>query len=119
MWRFFQSRAGIEIVQNLKRCDVKLSEEVARQKSASSSKFEGKTFVVTGTLGNHSRSEMEDLIRRLGGKATSVVSKNTDYVVAGSNPGSKLDKAKELGVEILSEADLERWLAEVGSRQSA
>ena len=112
MWSFFQSRAGTQIVRNLKRCDVKLSEEVAREKSASSSKFEGKAFVVTGTLGNHSRSEMEDLIHRFGGKATSVVSKNTDYVVAGSNPGSKLDKAKELGVEILSEADLERWLEE-------
>ena len=91
---------------------MKLSEEVARQKSASSSRFEGKTFVVTGTLAHHSRSEMEDLIRRLGGKATSVVSKNTDYVVAGSNPGSKLDKAKELGVEVLSEADIEQWMEE-------
>jgi DNA ligase (NAD+) len=111
-WSFFQSRAGIEIVQNLKRFKVKLSEEVARQKSASSSKFEGKTFVITGTLSHQSRSEMEGLIRRLGGKATSVVSKNTDYVVAGSNPGSKLNKAKELGVEILSEADLEQWLKE-------
>ena len=91
---------------------MKLSEEVARQKSASSSKFEGKTFVVTGTLAHRSRSEMENLIHRLGGKATSVVSKNTDYVVVGSNPGSKLDKAKELGIQVLSEADLERWLEE-------
>ncbi len=91
---------------------MKLSEEVARQKSASSSKFEGKTFVVTGTLVHHSRSEMEDLIHRLGGKATSVVSKNTDYVVVGSNPGSKLDKAKELGVEVLSEAEIEQWMEE-------
>jgi DNA ligase (NAD+) len=52
------------------------------------------------------RAEMEELIRRLGGKTASSVSKKTDYVVAGANPGSKLDKALELGIEVLSEQDI-------------
>jgi DNA ligase (NAD+) len=106
---FFQSKAGIETIRHLRKHGVKMSEEVAREKPADSIKFEAKTFVVTGTMNNYSRAEMEELIRRFGGKTASSVSRNTDYVVAGSNPGSKLEKAKELGVEVISEADVERW----------
>ena len=62
----------------------------------------GKTFVLTGTL-SRPRHEIEELIEKYGGKTSSSVSKNTDYVLAGENAGSKLDKAKELGVQILSE----------------
>ena len=109
---FFQSRAGAETVENLRKLGVRLSEDIARKKSAGGSRFAGKTFVVTGTMEHFSRSEMEDLIRKLGGKAASSVSKSTHYVVAGSNPGSKLDKAKDLGIETLSEADIERWVEE-------
>jgi DNA ligase (NAD+) len=53
---------------------------------------------------------MEELIRKLGGKTSSAVSRNTDYVVAGSNSGSKLDKAKELGIKILSEDEFEKMI---------
>jgi DNA ligase (NAD+) len=109
---FFQSRAGAETVENLRKVGVRLSEDIARKKSAGGSRFAGKTFVVTGTMEHFSRSEMEDLIRRLGGKAASSVSKSTHYVVAGASPGSKLNKAKDLGIEILSEADIERWVEE-------
>ncbi|HEY8505789.1 MAG TPA: BRCT domain-containing protein, partial [Gemmataceae bacterium] len=70
----------------------------------------GKTFVVTGTLSRYSREEIESLIKRLGGKATGSVSKNTDYLIAGENAGSKLAKAKELGVEIISEDDFDRMI---------
>ncbi len=107
---FFQSRAGKETIDNLRKHGVKLSEDLPRKTNIGGSGFEGKTFVVTGTMEHFSRNELEDHIRRLGGKATSSVSKSTDYVVAGANPGSKLDKAKALGIEILSEADIERWL---------
>jgi DNA ligase (NAD+) len=108
--RFFQSQAGTRIVENLKRHGVKLSEENIRQKPAGGSGFEGKTFVVTGTLSHYSRTEIEELIRRHGGKTTSTVSKKTDYVVAGTDAGSKLDKARELGVAVIGEAEVEQWL---------
>jgi DNA ligase (NAD+) len=67
--------------------------------------FEGKTFVITGTMERFSRAEIEEHIQRLGGKTSSSVSKNTSFVVAGRDPGSKLDKAKKLGIEVLSEED--------------
>ena len=72
----------------------------------------GKTVVLTGTLVNYSRQEAAELVRSLGGRVTSSVSRNTDYVVAGTNPGSKLTKAQELGIPILTEDDLEGFLKE-------
>ncbi len=65
----------------------------------------GKTLVVTGTLEKFSRSEIEKLIKDLGGKAAGSVSKKTDYLVCGEDAGSKLEKAKELGVKVLSEGE--------------
>jgi DNA ligase (NAD+) len=76
----------------------------------SQSKLDGKTIVVTGTMARFSRAQMEELIRNSGGKTTSTVSKRTDYVIAGDNPGSKRDKAKELGIEVLSEEEFEKML---------
>ena len=70
----------------------------------------GKTLVVTGTLARYSRDEIESLIQQLGGRAASSVSKNTDFVVAGDKAGSKLDKAKQLGVPVIDEAEFERLL---------
>ena len=70
----------------------------------------GKTFVVTGTLARYSREEIEDLIKKLGGKATGSVSKKTDYVVAGEKAGSKLDKASELGVQVLTEDEFDKLI---------
>ena len=71
----------------------------------SNSKFAGQTFVFTGELGQMSREEAEEKVRALGGKATGSVSKSTSYVVVGENPGSKIEKAKKLGVKILSEKE--------------
>jgi DNA ligase (NAD+) len=69
----------------------------------SSNKLANKTFVLTGTLESLSRDQAKDRIRELGGDVSSTVSKNVDYVVAGSEPGSKLQKAQDLGVEIINE----------------
>ena len=68
-------------------------------------KAEGKTFVLTGTLAGLTRDEAKAKIREIGGSVSSSVSKNTDFVVAGENPGSKYDKAKKLGVKILDEEE--------------
>ena len=70
----------------------------------------GKTFVVTGSLEQYTRDEIHDLIAQHGGRATSSVSKKTDFLVAGQSAGSKLQKAEQLGVKILSEADFSRLL---------
>ena len=70
-------------------------------------KLEGKTFVITGSLEKFTRKEIEDLIEKHGGKASGTVSKKTDYLVAGENAGSKLKKAQELGIKIISEKEFE------------
>jgi DNA ligase (NAD+) len=73
--------------------------------------FGGRTFVLTGTLESLTRDEAKDLIRQLGGKVTSSVSKNTDYVVVGAEPGSKAVEAERLGVKILTEKDFQKLVA--------
>ena len=71
----------------------------------------GKTFVLTGTLPTYSRDEAKKMIEDAGGKVTGSVSKKTDYVVAGADAGSKLDKAKELGVTVIDENQLQKLLS--------
>lgn len=72
--------------------------------------FDGKTFVITGTLDSMSRDEAKEEILQRGGKVSSTVSSKTNYLLAGENPGSKMDKARELGVEILSEIDFRKMI---------
>jgi DNA ligase (NAD+) len=91
--------------QNLKVIDKLIAAGVSpvQKKMKKSNKLEGKTFVVTGTLENFKRDEIEQTIKENGGKITSSVSKKTDYVLAGAEAGSKLEKANELGVKVLNE----------------
>lgn len=72
--------------------------------------FDGLTFVLTGELSGFTRDEAKAMIKEKGGSVSSSVSQKTDYVVAGENPGSKYDKAKELGVKILSEDEFKKLL---------
>lgn len=86
-------------------------ESKAKPAESAAGPLAGKTFVVTGTLAKYGRDDVEALIAQLGGRATSSVSKNTDYVLAGEKAGSKLDKAKKLGVTVIDEAEFERMIA--------
>src|SRR5206468_4075849 len=99
---YLQLDSTKNIIADLRELGVKLSEE--KRAAAPASGLTGKTFVVTGTLAKYGRSDIEALIKSLGGKAGGSVSKKTDYLIAGEEAGSKLDKAKELGVPVLTEA---------------
>jgi DNA ligase (NAD+) len=82
----------------------------AQKREVKSQKLAGKSFVFTGGLANRSREEAGELVQQHGGKVSGSVSKKTDYVVVGTDPGSKYDKAKELGVEVLTEGEFEKLL---------
>lgn len=105
---FFSEAANRKLIERLRSAGVNMKDE---RPSLKSSKFAGKTFVFTGTLERRSREEAEALVASHGGKAGSSVSKKTDYVVVGADPGSKFDKAKSLGVTTLDEAGFEKLLS--------
>jgi DNA ligase (NAD+) len=99
----FRNPKQTEIVSRLKKAGLIFAEEVKKTSAKKSVFFDGKTFVLTGTLTSMSRDEAKAEIEVRGGKATGSVSKKTDYVVAGTEAGSKLDKANELGVSVIDE----------------
>ncbi len=99
---WFSSPTGKRTVAHLAAVGVEM--QVQRRSRSGSRPLAGKTVVVTGTLEGFSRKEIQDLIKDLGGTATGSVSRKTDFVLAGADPGSKLDKARELGVEVIDEA---------------
>ena len=108
---FFDSDAGRETVRRLEEVGVVM---VGKDREAASGKEEGalagKTVVVTGMLEGFSRKEAEEVVKAAGGKATGSVSKKTDFVVVGDSPGSKADQARELGVEVIDEAEFVKRL---------
>lgn len=106
---FLHSDYGRGTIEDLKDLGVRMESAAAPQGSRA---LEGKTLVVTGTLAKYTRDEVKELIARHGGRAASSVSKKTDYLVAGDNAGSKLAKARQLGVPVLSEDGLEKLLRE-------
>jgi DNA ligase (NAD+) len=108
--RFFHSTTGRKVIEDLRAQGVKLVEDAKVKPATAGGDLTGKTFVVTGTLEHYSRDEIERLIKDRGGKATGSVSKKTDYVVAGENAGSKLEKARGLGVTVLTEQEFDRLI---------
>jgi DNA ligase (NAD+) len=102
------SEHGIRSIDGLRKAGVGL--EVLAAERAAAGPLTGKTLVVTGTLAGFSRQEAEEAIRRAGGRASSSVSKKTDYLVAGEEAGSKLDNARKLGVKILDEQEFVKLL---------
>jgi len=103
---FFAEPKNRELVEELRAAGLTLK----GKKKERGTKLAGKTFVLTGTLANYSRDEAKKMIEDAGGKVTGSVSKKTDYVVAGTDAGSKLDKAKELGVPVVDESGMEQLL---------
>lgn len=101
---FFQQPHNREVIQGLLDAGVRWEEAAAQPKAEQT--LSGKTFVLTGTLESLTRDEAKARLQALGAKVTGSVSRNTDYVVAGADPGSKLVKAQELGVEVIDEARL-------------
>ncbi len=99
---FFKQKHNLEVINRLKKAGVKME---AVMVAPTFQKLAGLTFVVTGTLEKFTREEVKSKIEDLGGRVASSVSKKTDYVIVGENPGSKLDKARELGVKIINEND--------------
>ena len=101
---FFAEPKNRELVEELRAAGLTLR----GKKKERGTKLAGKTFVLTGTLANYSRDEARKMIENAGGKVTGSVSKKTDYVVAGADAGSKLDKARELGVAVIDEKEMEK-----------
>lgn len=116
--QFFQNPGTRELIRKLQEVGVNLKRRrtQAQRPAEGAQDLSGKTFVITGTLERLSRGEAEDLVKQLGGKATGSVSAKTDYLVVGESPGSKLDKAKQLGVTTIDE---KQFLTMVGGTGGA
>ncbi len=112
VYDFLHSDFGINVIRDLQAQGVAMEATSAPVAAGGERKLEGKTFVVTGTLTKHTRDQIEQLISQHGGHAASSVSKKTDYLVAGEKAGSKLVKAKGLGVKVLSEDEFEKLINE-------
>jgi len=97
--KFFSDENNIAVIKKLQKLGVEFQEA----EIPTDGPLRGKTIVLTGSLEAFTRSQAQKMIEQLGGHVTSSVSKNTDFVVAGADPGSKLDKARTLGVKVLDE----------------
>ncbi len=104
---FFRESRNLEVVEKLRKADLQFGQRKARKAGG---KLAGKQFVLTGMLPHHSRDEAKRMIEEAGGRVIGSVSKKTDYVVVGADPGSKLDKARTLGVKTIDEAELVKLL---------
>lgn len=110
---FFRQTETAELLARLAEAGVE-PQEMERAEPPAGSPFAGKSFVFTGTLSAFERKDAEALVKRFGAKASGSVSKKTDYVVVGDSPGSKYDKAIELGVSVLTEEGFQSLLKQVG-----
>ena len=100
--KYFENDKNIELVKRLLDAGVDMTQEVTQP---TDKRFEGMTFVLTGTLPTYTRDEAKAIIESFGGKASGSVSKKTTYVLAGEEAGSKLDKANTLGIPVITEEE--------------
>jgi DNA ligase (NAD+) len=108
---FFKQETNRELIEKLRKAGVRLETET---KKAEAQPLAGKSFVLTGALQSLTREEAERRIKELGGNTTSSVSRKTDYLVVGTDPGSKLEKARELGTRQLAESEFLELLEKPG-----
>jgi DNA ligase (NAD+) len=105
---FFQSEKNQAVLKKIKEAGVRTEDPI--EEDGGPKPLAGKTFVLTGNLVNYGRKQAEELLKRRGATIGSSVSKNTDYVIAGAEAGSKLTKAQQLGINILDEDEFTRLL---------
>ncbi len=105
---YFKEERNIALIKKLK--DLRINMESAKKVILNNENFKDKTFVLTGALNDFKRDEAKEIIENYGGKVSSSVSKKTDYVLAGEDAGSKLRKANELGVNVISEETFKEWM---------
>ena len=110
--KFFSDGHNKKIIQELKKAGLKFSFTDVKTSFLSENFFKGKNFVLTGSLSSFTREEAAEKIMYFGGSVTPSVSKKTDYVLAGENAGSKLDKAKTLGIKIIDEIEFQKKISE-------
>ncbi len=107
IYQFFREDQTIDLINRLKEAGVNM---VSLEEETTDDRFEGKTFVLTGSLEKYSREQASDIIEKLGGKTSTSVSKKTSYVLAGSDAGSKLEKAEKLGIRVISEQEFDEMI---------
>jgi DNA ligase (NAD+) len=106
---FFEEKGNIDIIERLRRAGLNFSQEEEKVREEKGAQIlAGKQFVLTGTLKDFTRTQAKEIISELGGRVTGSVSKKTDYVVAGEDPGSKYQKAQKLGVPIINEEEFKK-----------
>ena len=110
VYAFFNDRRNRELIDGMRAAGLAVEDEMVERIAAED--IAGKTFVVTGALARFSRKEAEDAVKKRGGRAAGSVSGKTDYLVAGESPGSKLDRARELGVTVLSEEEFIKMIGD-------
>ena len=107
IYEFFREEQTVDLINKLKQAGVNME---SLEEESTDNRFEGMTFVLTGTLSKYSRNEASDIIEKMGGKTSGSVSKKTTYVLAGEDAGSKLTKAQSLGVTVISEDEFEELI---------
>ncbi|WZL74051.1 NAD-dependent DNA ligase LigA [Clostridiaceae bacterium 35-E11] len=108
---FFQEDRNLQVLDKLKAAGVNMKSLKNLDDNTTEKNLEGLTFVLTGTLEKYTRNQAKEMIEKRGGKVSGSVSKKTSYVLAGAEAGSKLDKANQLGVKVISEEDFEKILS--------
>ena len=107
IYDFFHDDYNRELIDRLRRAGVRTERLEEGAAAAAESPIAGKTVVVTGALRNYTRGDIQELLRRLGARAASSVSRKTDFVIVGESPVSKAAKAKQLGVKMVTEEEFE------------